>query len=73
MNKGNKFDDNHLPPIKAFYSELNLLGTSKCDYDPTQRVWREFGMNDLGDYYDVCLASDEVSVPAKKPVSPAIA
>ena len=45
-------------PIEAFYSKLNLLGIIGCDYGHAQRVWREFGMKDLGDYHDLHLKTD---------------
>ena len=36
-------------PIEAFYSKLNLSRISECDYGIAQRVWKEFGMKNLGD------------------------
>ena len=39
MNDWEKFEENCFPPIKAFCSKLI-------------RVWREFGMTDLGDCHD---------------------
>ena len=50
-----KFKDNFLLSIGAFYSKLNLSGISECNYDHAQRVWREFGMKDLGDCHDFYL------------------
>ena len=41
MDDWEKFEENHLPPIEAFYSKLNLSGISECDYDHVERVWDE--------------------------------
>ena len=58
MNDWEKFEENCLPPIKAFYSKLNLLKISECNYNHAQRVWREFGIKNLGDYHDLYLKTD---------------
>ena len=58
MDDCEKFRENHLPLIKAFYSKLNLSGISECDYDHAQRVWKAFGMKNLGDYHDLYLETD---------------
>ena len=57
MDDWSKFEENHLPPIEAFYSELKLSGISECNYDHTKRVWRVFGMKDLGNC-DLYLKTD---------------
>ena len=53
-----KSEDNHLPPIKACYSKLNLSEVSVYDNNHAQRVWREFGVKNLGDYHDLYLEMD---------------
>ena len=58
MDDWEKFEENHLSPIKAFYSKLNPSGISKCDYDHAQRVWAAFGMKNSGDYYDLYHKTD---------------
>ena len=58
MNDLEKLEENCLPPVEAFNSKLSLLGISECDYNYAQRVWREFGMKDLGDYHDLYLKTD---------------
>ena len=50
------------PPIKAFYSKLSMLGISECNYDHAQRVLREFGMKDLGDYHELYLKMDDLFI-----------
>ena len=58
MDSWEKFEDNNLPPIEAFYSKLSLLGISECTYKHAQRVWKEFGMASQGDYHDLYLKTD---------------
>ena len=58
MDNWEKFKENCLPPIEAFYSKPNLLGIGECNYDHAQSVWREFGMKDLGDYHDLYLETN---------------
>ena len=53
MDDWEKLKEDCLPPIEAFYSKLSLSGISECDYSHAQRVWREFGMMDLGDYHNL--------------------
>ena len=55
---GRSLKRNCFPPTEAFYSKLNLSGISECDYDNAQRVWREFGMDNMGDYHDLYLKTD---------------
>ena len=58
MDDWEKFKENHLPPIEAFYNKLNLSRISECNYGHAQIVWREFGMKDLGDCHDLYLKMD---------------
>ena len=38
------FKEVQLPPIEAFYSNLNMSNISKDDYQHMQHVWKEFGI-----------------------------
>ena len=58
MDDWEKFKENCFPSIEAFYSKLNLSGTSECGYGHADRVWREFRMKDLGDYHNFYLKKD---------------
>ena len=60
VNSWDQFNETQLPPINAFYSNLNMSSTSKEDYQHAQRVWKEFGIRDLGDYHDLYLRTDVV-------------
>ena len=58
MDDWEKFEENHLPPIKVFYSELSLSRISECNYDHALRVWRESGMKDLRNYHYLYFKTD---------------
>ena len=58
MNGIEKFSETQLPPKEAFYSKLNDCGVSDEDYEYAQRIWKEFGIKNLGEYHDLYLKSD---------------
>ena len=60
VNFWDRFNETQLPPIDAFYSNLNMSSISEDDYQHAQRVWEEFGIYNLGDYHDLYLRTDVV-------------
>ena len=60
MDSWDKFKETSLPPAKHFYSNLNMSGVSDEDYEHASRVWREFGIENMGDYHDLYLRTDVV-------------
>ena len=60
INYWDRFNETQLPPISAFYSNLNMSSISEEDYQHAQRVWKEFGIRDLRDYHDLYLRTDVV-------------
>ena len=60
VNSWDRSSETQLPPISAFYSNLNMSSISEEDYQHAQRVWKEFGIRDLGDYHDLYLRTDVV-------------
>ena len=60
VNSWDRFNETQLPPIDAFYSNLNMSSISEEDYQHAQRVWEEFGIHNLGDYHDLYLRTDVV-------------
>ena len=60
INSWDRFEEAQLPSISVFYSNLNMSSISEEDYLHAQRVWKEFGIRDLGDYHDLYLRSDVV-------------
>ena len=55
VNSWDQFNETQLPPIDVFYSNLNMSSISEEDYQHTQRVWKEFGIHNQGDYHDLYL------------------
>ena len=60
MSSWDKFEESQLPPIEAFYSNLNMSNVSEADYEHAQRVWKEFRIRNLGEYHDLYLRTDVV-------------
>ena len=60
MTDWNKFKETKLPPREAFYSKLNMSGVGNEDYEHANRVWKEFGLKDLGEYHDLYLKTDVI-------------
>ena len=60
VNSWDRFEETQLPPISAFYSNLNMSSISEEDYQHAQKVWKEFGIHNLGDYHDLYLRIDVV-------------
>ena len=58
MNGIKKFSEETLPAKEKFFSKLNDCGVSDEDFDHAQRIWKEFGMKNLGEYHDLYLKSD---------------
>ena len=60
MDSWDKFKEMSLPSIEKFYSNLNMSGVSDGDYQRACRVWREFGIRNMGEYHDLYLRTDVV-------------
>ena len=64
MDSMERFEENKLPPKKAFYSRLTGEGISNEDYKHAKKVWDVFEMKTLKDYHnlynetDVLLSAD---------------
>ena len=65
MSSWDKFKESQLPPIEAFYSNLNMSNVSEGDYEHAQRVWKEFRIRNLGEYYDLYLRTDVILLANK--------
>ena len=52
MDSWNRFNETSLPHKKDFYSRLNIKSIIDIDYIQATRVFKEFKMNNLGDYHD---------------------
>ena len=60
INSWDRFEETQFPSINAFYSNLNISSISEKDYQHAQRVWKEFGIHNLGDYHHLYLRRDAV-------------
>ena len=60
VNSWDRFEETQLPPISAFYSNLNMSSISEEDYQHAQRVWEKFGTHNLEDYHDLYLRTNVV-------------
>ena len=47
-----------LPPIDAFYSSLSTETITQEEYDRAQNMWREFGIENMPQHYDLYLNLD---------------
>ena len=60
MTNWDKLKERKLPLREAFYSKLNMAGVREEDYEHARRVWKEFGLKDLGEYHDLYLKTDVI-------------
>ena len=60
ISSWDKFKESQLRSIEAFYSKLNMSKISEDDHQHVQRVWKEFGIRNLGDYHELYLRTDVV-------------
>ena len=58
LDSQERFDETSLPDKEAFYSELNLEDITDKDYVYAQKVWKVFGINNLGEYHDLYVQCD---------------
>ena len=60
MDNMDRFAETTLPPKSSFYSKLNMSGVSDQDYENACKVWRDFGIRNLGEYHDLYLCTDVI-------------
>ena len=53
MDSWERFDGTTLPDKEDFYSSLNMEDITSVDYRHAKRVYKEFKINNLGDYQDL--------------------
>ena len=58
MDSWEIFNEKSLPDKKAFYSELYMEDITDEDYAHAQKVFKEFGLKNLGDYHDLYVQCD---------------
>ena len=60
MDSWDKFNRTSLPSIDKFYSNLNMSGVSDVDYEHACRIWKDIGIKNMGEYYDLYLRMDVI-------------
>ena len=58
MDNRERFNEILLPNKEAFYSNLNMEGITDTDYRHLNKVFKEFKLKNLGEYYDLYVQSD---------------
>ena len=58
MDEWNKFNEKVLPSKESFYSNLTLENITKTDYVHANNVFKNFNINNLGEYHDLYVRSD---------------
>ena len=62
MGSWERFDETSLPNKKDFYSCLNMDDVTDTHYKHAKMVFREFKINNLGDYHNLYVKSDTLLV-----------
>ena len=57
-----KFNETKLPPREAFYNDITKEELSESDYLHAKTVWNRFGIKTLGEYHDLYVKSDTISL-----------
>ena len=57
MDNWERFNEILLTNKESFYSSLNMEGITDVDYRHAEKVFKEFKMNNLGDYHDFYVQS----------------
>ena len=60
MDNWDHFEETSLPPKSSFYSKFNMSGVSDQDYEHACKVWKDFGIRNLGEYHDLYLKTDVI-------------
>ena len=60
MASWDKFRETQLSLKEMFYSKLNMSDISDENCKHVQRVWKEFGMKNFGEYHDLYLKTDVI-------------
>ena len=58
MDSWERFNEESIPDIEYFYSDLNKEGITKEEYEHALKVWKEFSLKNLGEYHDLYIQSD---------------
>ena len=62
MDSWERFNETLLPSKKDFYSNLNMEDINGIDYRHANNVFKRFKLENLGDYHDLYVQSDTLSL-----------
>ena len=62
FNSSKKFKETNLPNIDKFFSSLKDCGISEKKYQRARDVWKVFQIKNLGEYHDLYLKTDVLSL-----------
>ena len=60
MDQWKKFNESELPEKENFYRNLNLVDITDKDCMISKRVYRDFEIENIGEYHDFYLRSDVI-------------
>ena len=60
MDSWDRFEETKLPPKDSFYSALSMSEVIDADYEHARKVWREFGISNMGEYHDLYLKTNVI-------------
>ena len=60
MDSWERFDEILLPNKEDFYSSLNMEGITDVDHRHAKKVFKEFKMNNLGNYHNLYVQSNTI-------------
>ena len=60
MDQWKKFNESELPEKESFYRNLNLVNITDKDCMISKRVYRDFEIENIGEYHDFYLRSDVI-------------
>ena len=58
MDSWDRFKETNLPSASSFYSKLSMSRVNDGNYEHAHRVWRDFGIRNMGEYHDLYLKTD---------------
>ena len=62
MDSWERFNEESFPDKEAFFSSLNVEDITDVDYRYAKRVYKEFNNKTLGDYHDLYVQTDTLSL-----------
>ena len=60
LSSWDEFEETKLSPWEAFYSNFNMSDISGQGYSHAQKVWKGFGIQNMGAYHDLYLKTDVI-------------